>query len=75
LAIDATGKTTPFCRRPERIERREADGIHHRHQQSRWIIFSVDDLDAKMPPLAGQNQAAVWSLALRRTYWRCKLDG
>ncbi len=63
LAIDATGKTTLLCR-PKDLEREIWDGIRLGPKAAIAALgvdesFSVEDLDAKMPLLLG-NQAAVW---------------
>ena len=63
LMIDATGKTTLFCR-PKDLEREIWDGIRLGPKAAVDALgvdqaFSVDELDAKMPALL-TNQAAVW---------------
>ena len=63
LAIDATGKTTLFCR-PKDMEREIWDGIRLGPAAATKSLaideaFSVEELDAKMPLLLS-NQAAVW---------------
>ena len=63
LAIDASGKTTLFCR-PKDLEREIWDGIRLGPKAAVSALgvddaFSVEDLDAKMPLLLS-NQPAVW---------------
>ena len=63
LAIDASGKTTLFCR-PKDLEREIWDGIRLGPKAAVRALgvddaFSVEDLDVKMPLLLS-NQPAVW---------------
>jgi Xaa-Pro aminopeptidase len=63
LAIDSNGKTTLFCR-PKDLQREIWDGIRLGPKAAVQTLgvdeaFSLDQLDAKMPLLLG-NQAAVW---------------
>ena len=63
LAIDASGKTTIFCR-PKDMEREIWDGIRlgPKAAPASLVVdeaFSVEALDEKMPALLA-NQKAVW---------------
>ncbi|UUZ65606.1 aminopeptidase P N-terminal domain-containing protein [Polaromonas sp. P1(28)-13] len=63
LVIDATGKTTLFCR-PKDLEREIWDGIRLGPKAAPAALgvdeaFSVETLDEKMPELLA-NQKAVW---------------
>ena len=78
LAIDATGKTTLFCR-PKDLEREIWDGIRLGPKAAIQTLgvdeaFSVDELDAKMPLLLS-NQQAVWFPFATHTGLETQVDG